>query len=97
MRVRYSGRAREDLRQIALYIGGDNPTAARRWVSRLIRRVKDVARTPRAGRRVPELDRDDIREVVVGAYRIIYKLQGGELRVLTVFEGHMRLRDDLLE
>jgi toxin ParE1/3/4 len=97
MRVRYSGRAREDLRQIALYIGSDNPTAARRWVSRLIRRVKEVARTPRAGRRVPELDRDDIREVVVGAYRIIYKLQGGELRVPTVFEGHMRLRDDLLE
>ena len=97
MRVRYSRRAREDLRQIAAYIGSDNPTAARRLVSRLSRRVKDVARTPRAGRRVPELDRDGVREVVVGSYRIVYQLLGAELRVLAVFEGHMRLPGDLLE
>jgi plasmid stabilization system protein ParE len=46
---------------------------------------------PRAGRSVPELRRDDVREVVVRGYRIVYQLAARGIIVLAVFEGHRQL------
>jgi plasmid stabilization system protein ParE len=43
---------------------------------------------PRAGRRVPELGRDDVREVVARRYRIVYQVSPGGIVVLVVFESH---------
>ncbi len=47
---------------------------------------------PRAGRIVPELGREDIREVLEGTYRIVYQIKGSTIDVLVVFEGHRLLR-----
>lgn len=41
-----------------------------------------------AGRRVPEEGRDDVREVFLGAYRIVYQVNPKFIDILTVFEGH---------
>jgi hypothetical protein len=49
-------------------------------------------RQPLAGRVVPELQRDDIRELLLRTYRIVYRLRPAEIHVLTVFEGHRLLR-----
>jgi plasmid stabilization system protein ParE len=46
---------------------------------------------------VPEAGREDVREVFLRTYRIIYRVAGEDLRVLTVFEGHRRLRRGDLE
>ena len=92
MRLRWTARARHDLLAIGRYIARDNPEAARRWVERLRERARRAARQPLAGRVVPELQRDDIREVLLRAYRIVYRLRPGEIHVLTVFEGHRLLR-----
>jgi hypothetical protein len=37
------------------------------------------------------LGRDDLREVVVRRYRIVYQLAPGGIVVLAVFESHRRL------
>jgi toxin ParE1/3/4 len=92
MRVRWSGRALHDLRSIAAYISKDNPTAARRWVARLRERAQKIIPFPHAGRRVPEYERDDVREVFLGNYRIIYRIFPDLIEILTVFEGHRLLR-----
>ena len=47
---------------------------------------------PASGRRVPEFGRDDLREVIVGAYRIIYWIHDEHIEIVTIFEGHKRLR-----
>jgi plasmid stabilization system protein ParE len=47
---------------------------------------------PLGGRIVPELDRHDLREVFLKTYRIVYRVAGEDIRVLTVLEGHRRLR-----
>lgn len=47
---------------------------------------------PFAGRVVPELGRDDIREAIVRNYRIVYLIAPNRIEVLTVFEGHQELR-----
>jgi len=86
--VYWTERAVSDLEEIGDYIARDNPVAARRWVSKLIEAAEKAARAPRAARRVPEVGRDDVREVFVRTYRIVYRIGDERIDVLTVFEGH---------
>ena len=90
-RLRWTLRAQSDLLEIARFIARDNPDAARRWVAMLRKRARAAARMPRAVRRVPELGRDDVREVVVRRYRIVYQLSPDGIVVLVVFESHRQL------
>ncbi len=88
MVVRFSQQALDDLRTIARYIARDNPRAAMTWVAKLRAQAELAAFFPRAGRIVPELGDESVREVFVRTYRIIYEIKGEELVVLYVFEGH---------
>ena len=94
-RVLWSSRAKNDLLGIARFIGADNPAAARAWVEKLREQARWVASTPRAGRRVPELGREDLREVLLRNYRIVYRIQANGIVVLTVFESHRLFPGDL--
>ncbi|EPX63753.1 hypothetical protein D187_006162 [Cystobacter fuscus DSM 2262] len=40
---------------------------------------------------MPEIEREDIREVLLRSYRIVYRVGRGGIEVLTVFEGHRLL------
>jgi len=91
MKVRWSRRSQTDLKDIGRYIARHNRNAARRWVSRLREKVLGIREQPRVGRIVPELMRDDIREVLLASYRIVYQIRTEDLLVLTVFEGHRLL------
>ena len=87
MKLRWTRGAVEDLREIRSFIAQDNLPAAQRWVARLRRRAVLAAEQPTAGRVVPEFGRDDVREVFVRSYRIVYRILANEIHVLTVFEG----------
>jgi|CXWL01.1.fsa_nt_gi plasmid stabilization system protein ParE len=91
MALVWSDRARNDLREIARYISRSNPGNARAFVMRLQTRARLAAKTPRAGRRVPEFDADDLREVIEGSYRIVYRHARRRVEVVTVIEGHRLL------
>ena len=82
-----------DLLAIGEYIGADDPTAGRAWVEKLRQRAVKASKLARAGRVVPELRREDVREVLVRTYRIVYRVVEGGIVVLTVFEGHRLLGD----
>ena len=92
LKVEFSPTALFDLEDIADYIAKDNPVAAEQWVDRLIAAAHKVASHPRSGRVVPEVEDPKFREVIVGAYRVIYRVDGNRLLVVTVIEGHRRLR-----
>ena len=97
MKLRWTNRARQDLVDIGRYIGEDNPQAARRWVARLRKRAQQASDSPQSARVVPELMRDDVREVIERTYRLVYRIQTDTVDVLTVFEGHRQLRASELE
>ena len=97
MTFRWTRRAEQQLFEIGRFIARDKPGAARRWVERLRRRAAEAAQHPLAGRRVPELEREDVREVVVRGYRIVYRVTTTAVEVLTVFESHRLLRSALAE
>lgn len=88
--VLWTQHALRDLSEIRAYIRRFDPVAAQGWLGRLKRRADTAAIAPLAGRVVPETGRDDIREVFLRSYRIVYRPIEGGLLVLTVFEGHRR-------
>lgn len=91
MTLRWTERAVSDLIAIGDYIAADDANAARRWVETLRQRALKASKLPRAGRVVPEIRRDDVREVFVRTYRIVYRIVEDGIVVLCVFEGHRLL------
>ncbi len=97
LRLCWTLRARADLRAIRHYIAHDHPVAAKRWIDRLRRRARLAAASPLAARIVPEIGRDDVREAIVGTYRLVYRVLPDSIHVLTVFEGHRQLSEDAFD
>jgi toxin ParE1/3/4 len=97
MKLYWTENAKQDLLSVKRYIATDNPTAAKQWVERLRERARSALHAPLAGRRVPELSRDDIREMTEGKYRIVYQVFADRLVVLTVFEGHRLFPEETVD
>ena len=93
--ARYTRRAERDLDEIAVHIAKDDPVAAQHWLARVAERMIVAAATPRAGRVVPELNRADIREVIVRPHRIMYRVAAERIVVLVVLDSHRLFPADL--
>lgn len=87
MRVHWTDHAKQQLAAIYEHIALDSERYALRVVDRLTRRSQQIAQFPRSGRMVPELQREDIREVIEPPYRIVYRVFAERIDVLTVFHG----------
>lgn len=82
--LRWSQRARADLKAIHDYIAPDSPINAKAVVREIVARATTLPETPRIGRRVPELDDPDFREITVHSWRLIYRLGEGRVSVVTL-------------
>ena len=74
VRIRWTDIAIENLADIGDYIGKDSIKYAKIVVKHLFASTKNLKRSPRLGRMVPEFDNPNIRELINGHYRIIYRL-----------------------
>ena len=97
MRLKWSSGAKRDLLSVGDFIAANSPEAARRFTQKLVDRSKQASRFPDSGRIVPEFGERDLRELIVGNYRIVYEVnrRGRSVTVLTVFEGHKLVPRDL--
>ncbi|TVS12148.1 MAG: type II toxin-antitoxin system RelE/ParE family toxin [Gammaproteobacteria bacterium] len=93
MKVTWSPTALERAGEIAQFIALDDPVAAEHWVEGLFQSVGRLRDHPESGRIVPEFGIFRIREVIYGAYRVIYALHE-EVEILTVRRASQLLRDD---
>ncbi|MGH3088831.1 MAG: type II toxin-antitoxin system RelE/ParE family toxin [Rubrobacteraceae bacterium] len=87
MRVNWTETAIEHLSGIQAYVAQNSPAYARRIVDRLTRRSRQIAQFPYSGRAVPELDLPQVREVLEGPYRIIYRIRPDQIDVLAVIHS----------
>jgi toxin ParE1/3/4 len=78
-RVAWSRRALQDVEAIADYIAADSPTYAGIVVKNVVNQTQMPAKFPRARRKVPEFDDENVCELVVYSYRLIYRLQDDEV------------------
>lgn len=91
MKIIWSPLAIERVTEIARYIAQDNPTASRKWVETVFSKVEQLKPSPVSGRMVPEADRKEIRELIFGNYRIIYRADPKTISILTVRHGRQIL------
>ena len=84
MKLQWSLRALEQAEAALDYIAKDRPQAAAAWLSGLFERVRMLETLALQGRVVPEANRDDLRELIYGAYRIVYRIRGEVVSVLLV-------------
>ena len=62
----------KDLRSIHGFILENSKRFARITVERIYRRAYQLSSNPKSGRKVPEINDDSLRELILGNYRIIY-------------------------
>jgi toxin ParE1/3/4 len=93
--ILWSERARRDLLEIGDFIARDKPQAAAKWIGKILDAIERTAVFPASGRIVPEIDRSDIREVILENYRIVYQLSETTIIILTVFESHRSFDETL--
>ena len=85
--VRWTNQASEDLESIAQFISKDSVYYARLFVVDVFRAVDQLTDFPKSGRIVPELRDPVIRELILGNYRLVYRLKETWVEVLTVYHG----------
>lgn len=85
--LRWSPQSFQDLEAIRAYIAEDSPMYADLTVQRIVTAVERLRRFPDSGRMVPERRTPELREVIVGKYRVVYRRNAQSVDVVTVFRG----------
>ena len=79
---------------IEAYIAVDDPAIAVVFVEKLIRRTDALIDQPFSSRFVPAVPGRDLRELIEGDYRIVYRVSVSVVEILTVFEALKRFSLD---
>ena len=87
MKILWTESAISQLTDIYEFIAKDSPQYALRMVDRITARSKQIQLFPELSQVVPEYNRDDIREMIEGPYRVIYRTESGRAIVLAVIHG----------
>ncbi|MDP2721749.1 MAG: type II toxin-antitoxin system RelE/ParE family toxin [Bacteroidales bacterium] len=91
VRVNWTFQAKDDLKSIAEYISRDSKRYAKRQVLRIRNKTCLLKSQTHLGKIVSEIDRENIRELIEGRYRIIYKIVSrNQIDILTI---HHTARD----
>lgn len=81
----------QDLLSIKEYISRDSVERAETWVQELFDAGESLESLPSRGRVVPEFGKDNIKELIIENYRLVYQIKKNSVEILTVFEGHRKL------
>lgn len=83
-KVIWSPDALDDLKSIFDYIAKDSPERAAIFIERLIEASDHLEEFPHSGRKIPEIDKPNARELIYGAYRIMYQIHEENIRISSV-------------
>ena len=84
MKIIWSLLAVERMENIFEYIQKENITAAYEMIDRIIIKVESLSDFPSRGRKIPESNSENIREVFEGEYRIIYRISSRRIFILSI-------------
>ncbi len=87
MKITWSPLAVDRASEIADYIAKDKPSAAEKWINTVFSKVEQLKSFPEIGRIVPEIKNSQIREIIYGNYRIVYRIEQKQISILTIRHG----------
>lgn len=98
--VQWAGVAEDDLKGIIEYIVEESPAGALKAFEKIKQKASGLYRFPERCRIVPELKEHGIalyRELIVPPWRIIYRISGKKVYVLSVLDSRQNVEDILLK
>ncbi len=75
------------MEEIRAYIAADSTTYADLTIQRIVASVERLRMFPDSGRMVPERQSPELREVIAGRFRVVYRRGERFVEVVTVFRG----------
>jgi plasmid stabilization system protein ParE len=85
--VVWARRARSDLRLAINFIQADSPEAARSFASAIVQASRALSTLSERGRVVPELGQDEVRELLLGRYRLVYEVFADRVAIVRVLHA----------
>ncbi len=95
--VEWSAQASQDLESIVDFISKDSPQYARLFAVDIFRALDRIATFPNSGRIVPEAANPAIREVILGSYRVMFRVGKEKVGLITIHHGARLLDPDKLK
>ena len=99
-KVHWATVAVEDLKNIILYIAEDSPQNGRLIFEKIKEQASSLTHFPERERTVPELQDQGIflyRELVLAPWRIIYRISGKKVYILSIIDSRQNVEDILLK
>ena len=85
--IRWSPESVADLGSIRDFIARDSEHYAQLVIQRLVGAIEQLSLFPTSGRLVPEAPGSDLREIIIGAHRIVYRYRHETIELVTIFRG----------
>ena len=82
--VKFEHKANEDLNSIYNYIARDSIYYANKTVNEIINKTEYLLMFPYMGRKIPEYNNINLREIIYKSYRILYKVNSN-IDILNIF------------
>jgi toxin ParE1/3/4 len=86
-KIKWTPESLGDIEAIVDFIARDSIHYARMFMCKVFNSVERLELFPESGRLVPELNRREIREIIMGNYRIIYRIKKDIVEILTVYHS----------
>jgi len=94
VRVVWTEHAYSQLDEAMAFIARDRPETAIAWLERILDKGASLAEFPDRGRVVPETSRQDVRELVISPYRLVYRRDPDMVTITMVVHGRRRLDEE---
>lgn len=89
MELIWAETAVDDLEQIQNYIAEDNIDAAINFIGAILEEVEKIPLQPYRGRKIPEMLKEEYRELIFRKYRIMYRVSGTTIFILAVIHSRI--------
>jgi len=86
--IAWTALSKNDLQEIYDYISEDSERYASITVNKIYNRAQDIIYNIHIGRIVPELNVKSIREIIIGNYRLVYRVKSKDkVDILRVYHS----------
>ena len=97
VKIEWTRISQEDLKEIYDFIAEDSISYAVITVNKIYQSVQSIKNNPFLARIVPELNEENIREVISGNYRIVFKIIDHKLiHILRIYHSARLMKRDAL-
>jgi addiction module RelE/StbE family toxin len=88
-KIKWTIRALSDLHDIHEYIAKDSKQYAQIQIENIQNAVSNLLSFPMIGHKIPELPHLQYREILVGNYRVVYRLENKQDLVIVTHISHI--------